>query len=287
MSTIKPLDEMMMAALLAGMQKAEPKLTAALAEYGVNSPDELPPEIAREIFQNVMVQTAVESFPGAQVDALKHGLSSFQHPLFSPAFDRVRKQLDQPADAFMVASGIDAAIVLAGFGLPVAPFDRKNPRILADLSNNIDEVVATFSRWKSAYVGYSPCDAPFYMLVTDCVKTMPPQIASRPQLWPLRDALHRMGATLPQTNSRGFQHGLALIPREPADTLSTIFIGNPNPHEGSLQLLAGWCTGDGDREGTPNEGFVPVPLQFLRAACQDPQIAMWIWKPVGVRMTLN
>jgi hypothetical protein len=283
---MKDIDPIAMAALGQVAQKAEPKLKAALAQYGVSSPDQLPQEVAGKIFQDVLMETAVESFPAAQLDALKHGLTAFHNPLFGPAFTRLKSRMESPSDAFAVASGVDAAIVLAGFGLPVAPFDRKKPQILAAPSNDIDEVAECFSRFKTAYVGYSPCDIPFYMLVTDCVQTMRPQIAGHPQLQAVKRVLERTGAELPQGPFPSFQHGIALIAREPGDAVSTFLLNNPNPHQGSVAFYAGWTAG-GVRDGAPNDGFIPVPMQFLEAALQDPQIAMWIWKPTGVRVTLN
>jgi hypothetical protein len=91
---------------------------------------------------------------------------------------------------------------------------------------------------------------------------------------------------LPEGPFPSFKHGIVLIAREPGDTISTIFLNNPNPHEGSVALYAGW-TVNGTRDGGPNDGFIPVPSQFLEAALQDPQTAMWIWRPTGARMTLN
>lgn len=279
-------DALAVAALNRAMEKAEPRLAAALARHGAASPDQLPPWLAAQIFQEVMLQTAAENFPDAQLDALRHGLAAFHHPRFGPAFARLRAQLQSPSDAFAMASGPDAAVVLAAFGLPVAPFDRKSPRILVEPSNDIDAVADTFAKWKTAYVGYSPCDIPFYMLLTDCVRTMRAQIPIRPQLQDAKRLLERTGVELPSGPFPDFQHGIVLIPREPGDTVSTVFLSNPNPDQGSVALYAGW-TIDGVREGAPNDGFLPVPLQFLEAALQDPQIALWIWRPVGVRVTLN
>jgi len=58
--------------------------------------------------------------------------------------------------------GVYAAVVLAGFGLPVAPFDLLATRILAKPSNDIDTVLELFSSDKGALVGYNSCAAPFY-----------------------------------------------------------------------------------------------------------------------------
>jgi hypothetical protein len=283
---VKELDPIALAALDQVRQKAEPKLKAALAQHGVSSPAQLSREVASKILQDVLIQTATESFPAIQLDALKHGLTAFQHPRFVTAFTKLKAQMDAPSSAFAMASGPDAAIVLAGFGLPVAPFDRKKAQILGTPSNVIDEVAEQFSRFKTAYVGYSPCDAPFYILVTDCVQTMRPQIDFRPELHDAKRLLERRGIDLPRGPFAPFKHGIVLIAREPGESVSTIFLDNPNPHEGSVGLFAGW-TVNGVRDGALNGGFVPVPQQFLNAVLQDPQIAIWIWRPTGARMTLN
>ena len=280
------IDPMALTALREAIEKAEPKLAAALARHGVTSPDQLPPEVARKVFQEAMTQTAAEHFPGAQIDALQHGLAAFQHPRFSAAFTRIRSKLETPGDAFAMASGIDAAIVLAGFGLPVAPFDRNRLRIVAEPSNDIDTVAANFATWKTAFVGYSPCDIPFYMLLTDCVQTAGPQIAARPELKEANMLLQRTGAKMTEGPTRSFQHGIVLIPREPGDSVSTAHFQNPSPTQGSIALYAGWSV-NGTRMGAPNDGFLPVPLQFLSGACENPEMALWVWKPVGFRAMTN
>jgi hypothetical protein len=280
------IDPMSAAALKRAMEKAEPKLAAALIKHGVTSPDQLPSELASQIFQEAMVQTAIEHFPEAHIEELQHFFSAIQNRRFNSALATVRKELERPFDAFAMASGVDAGIVLAAFGLPVAPLDRKKPRILAMPSNKIDIVADTFSKWKTALVGYSPCDIPFYILLTDCVQTARLQIQVRPEMQEVRALLERAGAGIPAGPFRSFQHGMMLIPRAPGDTISSVFLDNRNPNEGSVALYAGW-TVDGVREGVPNEGFVPVPLQFLAAGLDDPQIASWIWSPVGVRLALN
>ena len=89
----------------------------------------------------------------------------FVHPAFMPAWDRVRSLPAMGGDPFSMASGVDAAILLAGFGLPVAPFDF-GYSVLEKPSNEIDSVLNAFSRWRTAFVGYSVCDVPFYVLLT-------------------------------------------------------------------------------------------------------------------------
>jgi hypothetical protein len=86
-----------------------------------------------------------------------------------------------PGDAFEMTRGILAAVVLAGYALPVAPFDLE-AHILAKPSNDIDTVQALFSADKGAYVGYSTCDAPFYLLLTDCVRSLRQLVPVHPRL---------------------------------------------------------------------------------------------------------
>lgn len=267
-------------------QMAVPKLKAALKQHNVSSPNHLSREVAGKIFRDIVVQIAVERFPAAQLDAITHGLTSFVDQRFARSFAKLRAASDTPMDAFAMASGEDAAVVLASFGLPVAPFDRKRPRIIAAPSNNIDEVAEQFSSSKTAYVGYSPCDAPFYILITDCVQTMRRQIEVRVELEQLKTLLARTGAEWRTERFPPFTHGVALIAREPSDAVRTVFLHNPNPYEGSVGLYAGWNS-NGVRQGAPNDGFIPVPVQFLEAVLRDPKTALWIWKPIGTQIVLN
>lgn len=279
-------DEFAWAALESVMKRAEPKLKAALEARGVTSPSDLPKHEAHQIFTEILLGTTAETNPGASVDALRHGMAAFDHDRFFPAFKRIQKQCEERSDAFMPASGIDAAIVLAGMGLYVVPFDRKRPRILGEPSNDIDTVIEQFSAWKSAYVGYSPCDAPFYLLTTDCIRTAVEQIKVRPELAEAKELLSRDGGTWPAISQAMFQHGIVLFARRPADTFTTVFLNNSSPTQGSVSLYAGWKVGD-SREGSPNDGFLPVPQQFLSAIINDPKIGMWIWNPVGATSYIN
>lgn len=267
-------------------KKAEPKLKAALAERGVSSLDQLPPDVSRQIFANCIVATAAESFPEANLQALRHGMNALSDHRFQAAFSRLRATINTPIDAFEIASGVEAAIALAAMGLPVAPFDRKAPHILTEPSKDLDTVAKNFGKWKTAYVGYSPCDIPFYMVITDCIRTTYEKVMHHPRLGQLRTIFERLNLTLPSGTHRPFEHALMLIPREPGDTFSTIMLDDPNPDRGSVALYAGWNI-DGVRYGAPNEGFLPVPMQFLRTALREPEIAMWIWHPIGIRNSIH
>lgn len=265
-------------------EKAEPRLRELLRQRGANSPRDVPQEVAANIFQQAIIETAGAHFPTAQLDALSHGFKSFFHPAFFPAVDRVRMQNKNITDAFAMASGIDLAVVLAGLGLPVAPFDRKTPRILAEPSNDLDEVATNFEKLKTAFVGYCPCDVPFYMLVTDCIRTLRTRFTTYPQLAELRTLIDRAGQPIEDPGT-AFQHGLMLFSREPGDRISTVALNDPNPNAGSIALFAGWRTDTGP-DGAPNGGYLPVPLQFVRAALNDIGVAFWIWRPVGVKSVL-
>jgi hypothetical protein len=112
------------------LEKAEPRCCAILAEYGVSHPAELPPPVRNEILRRAIVETAVVNFPGAGLEGLSHGIQSFTHPAFLPAMERVQWSVAQDSDTLELARGVEAAVVLAAFGLPVAPYDWMAPRIL-------------------------------------------------------------------------------------------------------------------------------------------------------------
>lgn len=262
-------------------KRAEPRLNQLLAEHGAKSPQDLPPELAGNILRQVMIEAAA-TVQGANVQALSHGLGAFMRDDFGPALKRAKAFAEEEKDAFSMVAGIDAAIVLAGFGMEVAPFDRKNPRILANPTNDIDAAKQNFLRWKTAFVGYSPCKAPFYILVTDCRKTLCDRLRTDPRLLPVRQLFERQGGKLPPDEKQPFRHGVSIFPREPGDKIEMLCLMDPNPHTGSIWLFAGWEE-NGVLKGAPNDGYVPVPTAFLRHAMEDPAIAQWIWHPVGVR----
>src|ERR1700730_5682809 len=134
-------------------ETAETRMGPLLAEYGVSHPRDLPRAVAGEIFARAVVETAAADFPTADLEQLAHGSRAFAHPAVLPARYRVKSLTATGSDAFLMASGVDAAVVLAGFGLPVAPFDWRTSRTIDKASNDIDTVLALVSRHKAAYVG--------------------------------------------------------------------------------------------------------------------------------------
>jgi hypothetical protein len=101
-----------------------------------------PRALQTQLLQRAIVETAAANFPAANLGILKHGFRSFEHPAFHTAIERMKISCRGKGDAFEMIRGVYAAIVLAGYGLPVAPFDLKGMRILAKPSNDIDTVLA-------------------------------------------------------------------------------------------------------------------------------------------------
>ena len=168
--------------------------------------------------------------------------------------------VQDPCDAFEMTRGRHAAVVLAGYGLAVAPFDLEAMRILAKPSSDIDTVLALFSRDKGAYVGYSSCDAPFYLLLTDCVRSLRLLVQVHPKLSEVKALFTRIGRSLPPDPGQLFMHGMAVVARLPGDAISTVGLFDPDPMSGSVTLYAGWQV-DGAPCGAPppiRSGRTPV-----------------------------
>ena len=140
---------------LHALEKVERRLEALLAEHGVSDPSELPRAVQLEILRRAMLDTAVTHFPMADLETLDHHARSLPHPAFILACERVRLATKQGSDAFAAARGVHAAVALAGFGLPVAPFDLATSRISAKPSNDIDTVLELFSADQGAFIGYN------------------------------------------------------------------------------------------------------------------------------------
>jgi hypothetical protein len=207
------------------------------------------------------------------------GSRSFAHPAFIPAWERVRASTDIASDAFAIASGIDAAVLVAGFGLPVAPFDFRQG-ILEEPSNDIDAVLTMFSRSTNAFVGYSSCDAPIYVLLTDCVKTLREQVVAHPALFDIRRLFARHGGALPPDPGEAFVPGVALFPRHPGDMISTVMAMDPSPVRGSIMLHGGWRV-RAHAYGAPFDGYLPFPMSLLRAVACEPAVAYVIGRRVA------
>jgi hypothetical protein len=73
---------------------------------------------------------------------------------------------------------------------------------------------------------------------------------------------------------------MAIIARRPADTISTVGLLDPDPTGGSIMLYAGWQV-NGEPLGAPNEGYLPVPGQLLRAVVNDPTVAFLFSRTEG------
>lgn len=189
----------------------------------------------------------------------------------------MRVSCKYPADAIDMARGIHAAIVLAGFGLPVAPYDPKAKSCKAKPSRAIDAVKDLFAADKGAYVGYNTCDAPFYLLLTDCVRTLRQLVLVHPMLAELRVLFARSEGSLPPDPAHHFAHGMVIFNHGAGDAISTVLFGDPDPAGGgSITLYAGWRVA-GEPYGAPNEGYVPVPNQLLKAVVSDPRYAYSFW----------
>jgi hypothetical protein len=262
------------------LQKVERRLEALLAEHGASDPGELPRALQGQLLRRAILETAGANFPAANLEMLKHGFRSFAHPAFITAMERMRLAGKSQGDAFEMTRGIHAAVVLAGYGLPVAPFDLETMRILAKPSNDIDTVQSLFSLDRGAFVGYSTCEAPFYLLLTDCVRSLRRLVPVHPRLSGVKELFARANKPLPPDPGQSFMHGMAVIARQTGDTISTVGLFDPDPMWGSINLYAGWQV-DGEPFGAPNEGYVPVPGQLLRAVVHDPRVAYSFWLTAG------
>jgi transposase len=118
--------------------------------------------------------------------------------------------------------------------------DLEATHILAKPSNDIDTVQALFSADKGAYVGYSTCDAPFYLLLKYCVRSLRQLVQVHPRLSEVKQLFARTGQTLPSDFGQTFMPGMAVIARQRGDTISTVGLLDLYPAGGSIMLHAGW-----------------------------------------------
>jgi hypothetical protein len=261
-------------------QDAQRRLKSLLAEHGASEPGEVPVGVQKEILRRAAVEAVAANFPAVNPDVVDHSFRSFLHPAFLPALERMKLATRGASDAFELTRGVHAAVVLAGFGLPVAPFDLARASILGKPSNDIDTVLQLFSRDKGACVGYSTCAAPFYLLLTDCLRTFRELVTEHPDLSEVRSLIARVSGPFPSDPGQQFVHGITMLVRQPGDTISTVVLYDPDPlGGGSIALYAEWEV-DGQPFGAPNEGYLPVPLQLLRKVVNDQRAQVFLSRAV-------
>ena len=83
---------------------------------------------------------------------------------------------------------------------------------------------------------------------------------------------------------------MAISSRQAGDAISTVGLADRDPRGGSIMLYAGWQV-NGEPHGAPNEGYIPVPGQLLRAIVSDPRYAYPFWwtpnKPTAHALTTS
>jgi hypothetical protein len=266
-------------------ERAEARFNSFLAEKGASHPTDVSVAVGRRLFRRAVVETAAANFQGTDAECLVRASQPFTHPAFYPALERVRDAvaLSYPDNIFRSATGVDAAVVLAGFGLPVAPFDPKVTEILEQPSNDIDTVLSLFAHSrKNAVVGYSLCDAPFYVLLTNCIQALRQQLPISPELTGIQQLFNRTGAPLPRDPGRPFEGCMMLVAREPGDTISSVGRMDPNISTPNIVLLAGWKL-EGVPRGGLRDGYHPFPWELLDRVVFDTQAPRFLSRLVGFR----
>ena len=282
MSQFSPLVEKTRAII---SERTQQNFKVLLAEQGVKDPAELPEALQLELLQSATLGAVAATCPTGNIKELRHWLRSHSHPTFQAAMNEVALLRKVPGEAFDILSGAHAAVFLAGWGLPVAPFDLEEMCIKAEPSNDIDTVHKMFAGDNEAIIGYSTCDAPFYLVLTDCLTTLRQLLPNHPMLAELRQLLARRGSSLPSGNGQLSIPGMMILDRQVGDTISTVFL-DPQPMGGTINLYAGWRVSD-EPYGIPNDGCLPVPAQLLRALMCDPRVGWWFWHDPGASTTMH
>jgi len=259
---------------------ATPILERQLAELGLPM-EALPRAQQFELLKVSMIEATAGQNPNADFDQMRRIFDLMADTRFTSAFSRLRAAPYE--GAFGLAQGIDAAIVLTGANLPIAPLDRKTGRIIGPLIKGIDGAERIFSKVKTAMVGYAPAQASFYLLTTDCMLTAYDLIQHDPFFAPLKTTLTGPNGFPIAPNVPKFRHGMIFAARQDGDRLETRAIEDANPNRGSIMLYAGWMEDD-DHKGVPNDGILPVPAQLLRKLVEDPSVLQWLSRPAGSLM---
>lgn len=271
------LDELGMEVLETIAQQAEPILKRKLEGFGVTSPQELPSALSKEIFISAFREGAKIAFPDINPDKLTSALKAFSDDNFRQSH-KLMSSIEEPKDAFEPARGRSAAIVMAGFGLPVAPFDVSTGELLAPYSTDLETIRTAFGETDEYIVCYNSAEAEFYSLQTDCTKTLASKIKYNKAARPIRALFKRAHLEIPKADDK-FVHYSLLFARKNGDQIPTLGLIEDAPDKGSIMLCAGWLNESGEIEGAPPKGRAAVPAGLVHKAARDPQFAYWLTEP--------
>lgn len=269
-----------MFARLAG--KAEPLLQKKLDALGVNDFRALSREEAKRLWRESLLEATALYAPEADHEGMRRAAAAFTSDRFIAALSKERPRALE-FGAFDAAVGIDAAIILAAFGLPVMPLDRKTHRPIGNVAHSIEEAELIFGRAKTAVVGYEPARAPFFLVVTDCVNTLSRRLTTDPRFAAAKALMTRDGGTIAPPMAQSFKHGAIMIARLPGDELETLVVEDPSPQAGSIMLLGGWMEGE-EVHGTP-VASVMVPRRLLTELLEDPSAIFWLTRPLSPKLS--
>lgn len=249
--------------------RAERLLKEKLASRRLADLEDISPDVQEQLVREALTETAAQ-VQGADLGLLQDILDGVFRTELRQAVQNVLSGLSAPYEPFDFAAGLDAALVLAFFGLPIAPMERASGRITAPLSTNLDQVTADFEATDADLVGYSTCEAPFYVLFTDCHDTVARLIASEPKLERIRVLFERDSLPLPQDHGRPFVHACWIFRRQPGDRIGGLQYFDPRDDRGAFFFFAGFLEDGRQTGGGENGGLKPVPRQLLYALLQAP-----------------
>ena len=258
-------------ALMAGkemLKRVGAVLEGKLTARGVENFTALSPDIQEQLYRDAVMEAAIH-MPGVDLAMLNRVLDGIFRSDLSDAVQRLVRESGAPYDAFDFASGVDAAVLMAFFGLPVAPMERVSGALTAPLTTEIDAVVEAFETSQADLVGYASAQAPFYVLITDCQDTVAQLLTSEPKAARIADLFERDGLPLPKRLGTPFVKACWIFRRRPDDRVGGLMYIDPRDDWGSYFFFAGFMDGD-EPKGAGDSGLKPVSRQLLYALLRSP-----------------
>jgi hypothetical protein len=250
------------------LKRAGEALGRRLSARGLTDLAAVSPDIQEQLYREAVMETAVH-VPGVDLAMLSRVLDGIFRSDLSDAVQRLVGESGEVYDAFDFASGVDAAVLMAFFGLPVAPMERVSGAITSPLTNEIDAVVEAFATSKADLVGYSSALAPFYVLITDCQDTIAQVLKSEPKAARIADLFARDGLPLPEPLGVPFVKACWIFRRRPNDRVGGLMYLDPRDDWGSYFFFAGFVE-DGEPKGAGPDGLKPISRQLLYALLRSP-----------------
>jgi hypothetical protein len=201
---------------------------------------------------------------------------ALRHPAFGPAWFLIRSLATQWSSVMTLPTCREAAIVLAGLGLPAALLHTKRVATILSPTLDIDQIIENSASDEPFMVGFEPARTDFFYLVSGSVRSLRRCLKDEPAFVPLRQHIFKEELSLPSN-----PHGIwGIHPKAPGLRLPTLMHRDNPKGEVTTTFIGGWMENGNPRDPT-FPVCQPIPMRILEYMMRHGALALMLMKAVS------